>query len=242
MTAIRIENLSKQYRDVLAVDGLSLRIEQGELFSLLGVNGAGKTTTIKMLCGLTEPTGGDAFLHGLSIRRELAGVKPLIAVSPQETAVAPGLSVQENLALICGVHGFAKEKRISKIAEVTELLGLEEVLSRKAGKLSGGWQRRLSIAMALISEPQILFLDEPTLGLDVLARSELWELIRTLKGRVTIILTTHYMEEAEALSDRIAIMAKGKLLICGTPAEIKASAGADSIEKAFITIVKEAVK
>ena len=242
MTAIRIENLSKQYKDVLAVDGLSLRIEQGELFSLLGVNGAGKTTTIKMLCGLTEPTGGDAFLQGLSIRRELAGVKPLIAVSPQETAVAPGLSVQENLALICGVHGFAKEKRIAKIAEVTELLGLEEVLSRKAGKLSGGWQRRLSIAMALISEPQILFLDEPTLGLDVLARSELWELIRTLKGRVTIILTTHYMEEAEALSDRIAIMAKGKLLICGTPEEIKASAGADSIEKAFITIVKEAVK
>ena len=242
MTAIRIENLSKQYKDVLAVDSLSLRIEQGELFSLLGVNGAGKTTTIKMLCGLTEPTGGDALLHGLSIRRELAGVKPLIAVSPQETAVAPGLSVQENLALICGVHGFAKEKRIAKIAEVTELLGLEEVLSRKAGKLSGGWQRRLSIAMALISEPQILFLDEPTLGLDVLARSELWELIRTLKGRVTIILTTHYMEEAEALSDRIAIMAKGKLLICGTPEEIKASAGADSIEKAFITIVKEAVK
>ena len=240
MSAIRIENLTKKYKDVTAVDGLSLTIEQGELFSLLGVNGAGKTTTIKMLCGLTTPTDGDAFLHGKSIRKEAADVKSLIAVSPQETAVARGLTVQENLALICGVHGFPRDKQAASIAEVTALLGLEEVLSRKAGKLSGGWQRRLSIAMALISEPQILFLDEPTLGLDVLARSELWDLICTLKGKVTIILTTHYMEEAEALSDRIAIMAGGKLLIYGTPEEIKASADAASIEQAFITIVKGA--
>ena len=238
MTAIRIENLTKRYKDVLAVDGLSLTIGQGELFSLLGVNGAGKTTTIKMLCGLTEPTGGDAYLQGKSIRKEAADVKSIIAVSPQETAVARGLSVLENLELICGVHGFSREKRRTRIAEVTALLGLDEVLPRKAGKLSGGWQRRLSIAMALISEPQILFLDEPTLGLDVLARSDLWDLIRELKGKVTIILTTHYMEEAEALSDRIGIMAGGKLLICGTPEEIKASAGADSIEQAFVTIVK----
>ena len=242
MSAIRIENLTKKYKDVTAVDNLSLTIEKGELFSLLGVNGAGKTTTIKMLCGLTAPTGGDAFLQGKSIRTETAAVKSLIAVSPQETAVARGLSVLENLELICGVHGFPKEKRSAKIAEVTQLLGLDEVLRRKAGKLSGGWQRRLSIAMALISEPEILFLDEPTLGLDVLARSDLWELIRALKGRVTIILTTHYMEEAEALSDRIAIMARGKLLICGTPEEIKASAGAQSIEQAFVTIVKGVTK
>ena len=242
MNAIRIDNLTKRYKDVLAVDDLSLTIEQGELFSLLGVNGAGKTTTIKMLCGLTAPTSGDAFLHDKSICKETAAVKSLIAVSPQETAVARGLSVLENLELICGVHGFSKEKRNTKIAEVTALLGLGEVLRRKAGKLSGGWQRRLSIAMALISEPQILFLDEPTLGLDVLARSDLWDIIRGLKGKVTIILTTHYMEEAEALSDRIAIMARGKLLICGTPEEIKASAGAQSIEQAFVTIVKEAGK
>ena len=242
MNAIRIDNLTKRYKDVLAVDDLSLTIEQGELFSLLGVNGAGKTTTIKMLCGLTAPTSGDAFLHDKSICKETAAVKSLIAVSPQETAVARGLSVLENLELICGVHGFPKEKRNTKIAEVTALLGLGEVLRRKAGKLSGGWQRRLSIAMALISEPQILFLDEPTLGLDVLARSDLWDIIRGLKGKVTIILTTHYMEEAEALSDRIAIMARGKLLICGTPEEIKASAGAQSIEQAFVTIVKEACK
>ena len=242
MNAIRIDNLTKKYKDVVAVDGLSLAIEQGELFSLLGVNGAGKTTTIKMLCGLTSPTSGDAFLQGKSISKEPAAVKSLIAVSPQETAVARGLSVLENLELICGVHGFPKEKSSAKIAEVTQLLGLDEVLRRKAGKLSGGWQRRLSIAMALISEPQILFLDEPTLGLDVLARSDLWDIIRSLKGRVTIILTTHYMEEAEALSDRIAIMARGKLLICGTPDEIKASAGVDSIEQAFVTIVKGASK
>ncbi len=242
MTAIRIENLTKRYKDVTAVDDLSLTIEQGELFSLLGVNGAGKTTTIKMLSCLTQPTSGDAFLMGHSIRRDASGVKAVIAVSPQETAVASGLTARENLELICGVHGFPKDKQVRKIAELTALLGLEPVINRKAGKLSGGWQRRLSIAMALISEPQILFLDEPTLGLDVLARSELWDVIRALKGRVTIILTTHYMEEAEELSDRIGIMKAGRLLLCGTPEEIKASAGADSVEKAFVAIVKGADK
>jgi len=240
MSAIRIENLTKRYQDVIAVDNLSLTIERGELFSLLGVNGAGKTTTIKMLSCLTQPTSGDAYLQGKSICKEAAEVKSLIAVSPQETAVAPGLSAKENLELICGVHGFPKDKRERKITELTELLGLTPVIQRKAGKLSGGWQRRLSIAMALISEPDILFLDEPTLGLDVLARSELWDLIRTLKAKATIILTTHYMEEAEALSDRIGIMQGGRLLLCGTPAEIKAAAGAATIEQAFVTIVRRA--
>ncbi len=238
MSAIKIEGLTKRYRDVLAVDGLSLCIEDGELFSLLGVNGAGKTTTIKMLSCLTKPTDGDAYLLGKSICRNTADVKSLIAVSPQETAVARGLSVYENLELMCGVHGFSKSKRNAKIKELTELLGLESVISRKAGKLSGGWQRRLSIAMALISEPKILFLDEPTLGLDVIARSDLWDIIRSLKGKVTIILTTHYMEEAEALSDRIAIMKDGKLLICDTSDKIKKVAGTDDFEQAFISIVK----
>lgn len=238
MSAIKIEGLTKRYRDVLAVDGLSLSIEEGELFSLLGVNGAGKTTTIKMLSCLTEPTEGDAYLLGKSIRKDIAEVKHLIAVSPQETAIAPGLSVRENLELICGVYGFSKDKREEKIKELTELLGLETVISRKAGKLSGGWQRRLSIAMALISEPKILFLDEPTLGLDVIARSDLWDLIRSLKGKVTIILTTHYMEEAEALSDRIAIMKDGKLLMCDTAEKIKETAGANTFEEAFVRIVK----
>jgi ABC-2 type transport system ATP-binding protein len=238
MDAIRIEELTKTYQDVIAVDHLSLSIAKGELFSLLGVNGAGKTTTIKMLSCLTKPTSGDAFLSGKSICRDSAAVKALIAVSPQETAVAPGLSVRENLELMCGVYGFPKETREAKIAELVKLLGLGSVLRKKAGKLSGGWQRRLSIAMALISEPEILFLDEPTLGLDVLARSDLWDLIRSLKGKITIILTTHYMEEAEALSDRIAIMKDGKLLICGTSHQIKERAQTDSFEQAFIRIVK----
>lgn len=238
MSAIKIEGLTKRYKDVLAVDRLYLTIEEGELFSLLGVNGAGKTTTIKMLSCLTEPTEGDAFLMGKSIRKNSAEVKSLIAVSPQETAIASGLTVCENLELICGVHGFSGEKKREKIKELTGLLGLDSVIGRKAGKLSGGWQRRLSIAMALISEPKILFLDEPTLGLDVIARSDLWDVIRSLKGKVTIILTTHYMEEAEALSDRIGIMKDGKLLLCDTAENIKAAAGVDDFEQAFIRIVK----
>ena len=242
MDAIRIDNLTKKYKDVVAVNMLNLSVHRGELLSLLGVNGAGKTTTIKMLSCLTQPTSGDAFINGKSICKDTAAVKSLIAISPQETAVAPGLSVWENLELMCGVHGFTKEKQKAKIAELTELLGLEAVIKKKAGKLSGGWQRRLSIAMALISEPEILFLDEPTLGLDVLARSDLWDLIRSLKGKVTIILTTHYMEEAESLSDRIAIMKDGKLLICDTADKIKERAGTDNFEQAFIRIAKGVAK
>lgn len=238
MSAIKIEGLTKRYRDVLAVDDLSLTIEEGEIFSLLGVNGAGKTTTIKMLSCLTEATSGDAYLHGKSIKNDTSGVKSIISVSPQETAIAQGLSVRENLELICGVHGFSKEKRDARIEELVALLSLGGVIGRRAGKLSGGWQRRLSIAMALISEPKILFLDEPTLGLDVIARSELWDIIRSLKGKITIILTTHYMEEAESLADRIAIMKDGKLLVCDTAAAIKQMANTDNFEQAFINIVK----
>lgn len=242
MEAIKIVELRKEYKDVVAVDNLTLSVEKGELFSLLGVNGAGKTTTIKMLSCLTKPTSGDAFLNGKSVRKDTDQVKELIAVSPQETAVAPGLSVCENLEFMCGVHGFSKEKQKKKVAEMIEELGLATVIKKKAGKLSGGWQRRLSIAMALVSEPEILFLDEPTLGLDVLARSDLWDLIRSLKGKITIILTTHYMEEAEALSDRIAIMKDGKLLICDTAERIKHAAETNSFEEAFVRIVKGAAK
>ena len=224
------------------MDNLSLSIEEGELFSLLGVNGAGKTTTIKMLSCLSLPTNGDAYLLGNSILKNPKEVKSLIAVSPQETAIAPMLTVRENLELICGINKFSKEKSKAKINELTELLNLEDVINRKAGKLSGGWQRRLSIALALISEPKIIFLDEPTLGLDVIARSELWDIIRSLKGSITIILTTHYMEEAEALSDRIAIMKNGKLLMCDTPDAIKSQTNEETIEKAFIKVVREAKK
>lgn len=241
MPAIETRNLTKKYKDITAVDELSLTVEEGELFSLLGVNGAGKTTTVKMLSCLSAPTQGDAFIFGKSIRTEAAAVKKQIAVSPQETAVAPGLSVKENLALICGIHGFSKEKTAEKIEEVTRLLALSSVFNRKAGKLSGGYKRRLSIAMALVSEPRLLFLDEPTLGLDVLARSDLWDVIRALKGKITVILTTHYMEEAEALSDHIAIMKDGRLLLCDTPDNIKQNTGEGSIEAAFVKIVREAM-
>ncbi len=238
MDAIKTESLTKKYKDTVAVDGLNLAVREGELFSLLGVNGAGKTTTIKMLSGLTKPTGGDAFLNGKSILTNTAAVKSVIAVSPQETAVAPGLSVRENLELMCGVYGFSKEKRAGKTGELMRKLGLEEISGKKAGKLSGGWQRRLSIAMALISEPKILFLDEPTLGLDVIARSELWDIIHSMKGKITIVLTTHYMEEAQALSDRIAIMKGGRLLICDTAEAIMKKTETDSLEKAFVKTVR----
>ena len=239
MQAIKTTSLVKRYGRVTALDGLELEVQQGELFSLLGVNGAGKTTAIKILSCLTQPTRGEALVGGYSVVKEPERVKELIGVSPQETAVAPNLSVRENLELICGIHGFSREKTREKIQELSRQFALEEVLPRKAGKLSGGWQRRVSIAMALIGQPQILFLDEPTLGLDVLARHELWDAIRGLKGKITIILTTHYMEEAEMLSDRIGIMKNGRLLAVGTARALKEKAGAEDFETAFVTIVKE---
>ena len=239
MQAIETRGLVKRYKNLTAVDGLDLEIQQGELFSLLGVNGAGKTTAIKMLSCLTRPTDGEAFVGGFSITKEPDRVKGLIGVSPQETAVAPNLSVRENLELICGIHGFSREKTRDKLLELTCQFSLGDVLHRKAGKLSGGWQRRVSIAMALISEPKILFLDEPTLGLDVIARHELWEVIHSLKGKITMILTTHYMEEAEELSDRIGIMKGGRLLAVGTAEELKEKAGTGDFESAFVAIVKE---
>ena len=242
MYAIKTINLTKKYKDLVAVDNLNLQISKGELFSLLGVNGAGKTTTIKMLSCLTKPTSGDALVGGSSVTNEEINVKKVIGVSPQETAVAPNLSVKENLELMCGIHGFSKEKSLTKLTELSNQFNLHDILYKKAGKLSGGWQRRVSIAMALISEPSILFLDEPTLGLDVIARSELWDIIRVLKGKITIILTTHYMEEAEALSDRIGIMKNGKLLVTGTAPELIKMTSANRFENAFISIVKEIEK
>ncbi len=193
-----------------------------------------------MLCGLTAPDSGEAYILGHSVRS--AAIRDLIAVSPQETAVAPNLTVRENLQFFAGVHGFSSEKQRAKVEELTNSFGFSSILDKKAGKLSGGWQRRLSIALALISEPQVLFLDEPTLGLDVIARQELWDLIRGLKGKITIILTTHYMEEAQALSDRIGIMKAGRLLALGTAADLMATTGADSLEQAFVTMVKEDVQ
>ncbi len=238
-TAIKITNLSKSYKDVKAVSGLNLEIEQGKLFALLGVNGAGKTTTIKMLCTLLKPDEGNATLLGESIVTSPEKVKELINVSPQETAVAPNLTVVENLELIAGIYGIENAAAKKKTEELIAKLSLSKVEAKRAKTLSGGYQRRLSIAMALITEPKILFLDEPTLGLDVIARRELWGVIEKLKGEHTIILTTHYMEEAEALADAIGIMVGGKLIFTGTSEEIKNKANTQDFEQAFITIAQE---
>ena len=221
MNAIQITGLSRDYGKRRVVDRLSLTVAQGELFALLGVNGAGKSTTIKMLCCLTAPTEGDAALMGRSVRTDSPGAREVLAVSPQETAVAPNLTVRENLELMAGVYLRPREAAEEVLAE----LGLGHWAKQRARTLSGGWQRRLSIAMALVSRPEVLFLDEPTLGLDVLARRELWGVIRRLKGRTAIVLTTHYLEEAEALADRIGVMAAGRLRAVGTAEELKALAG-----------------
>jgi ABC-2 type transport system ATP-binding protein len=236
MKAIEIRDLSRSFGAKKAVDSLDLDVDEGELFSLLGVNGAGKTTTIKMLSCLIRPSGGDALLMGNSIVHQPQKVKELINVSPQETAVAPNLTVRENLELIAGIYGADKKQAKARAQEMIDTFDLGGVAASRAKVLSGGWQRRLSIAMALISDPKILFLDEPTLGLDVLARRELWGVICKLKGKVTVILTTHYLEEAEELSDHIAIMTNGHLRACGTAAEIKSLAGTDNFEEAFVRL------
>ena len=236
MSAIVTDRLTKKYGDVAAVDNLNLTVEQGELFALLGVNGAGKTTTIKMLSCLIKPTSGDAVLLGNSIVSEPRAIKEKINISPQETAVASNLSVLENLELIAGIYGQDGKTAKKNAYEIAQKFKLEHELNKKATHLSGGMQRRLSIAMALISDPQILFLDEPTLGLDVLARRELWASIKALKGKVTIILTTHYMDEVETLSDRVGIMSKGTLKAIGTVAELTTQTGTAKLEDAFVAL------
>ena len=235
--AIIIDGLKKEYGKRAAVNAISLNVEQGTLFSLLGVNGAGKTTTIKMLTGLTRPTSGEAYVMGRSINTELAKVKKLVSVSPQETAVAPNLTVRENLEFIAGIYGMDRKHTKEKTDELVREFSMEEVEKSKAKTLSGGWQRRLSIAMALITEPKILFLDEPTLGLDVIARRELWQIINSVKKNVTIVLTTHYMEEAEKLSDKVAVMVKGEIKAVGTVSELLQRTGKQNLEEAFGSIV-----
>lgn len=236
--AIETIKLRKEFGSKTAVNDLSLDVRQGELFAILGVNGAGKTTTIRMLTGLCAPTSGDARVMGHSILTDLDEVKRIGNLSPQETSVAPNLTVRENLEFIAGIYGATREERRRKADEVIEQFGFEEISGSRAKTLSGGWQRKLSIAMALITEPRILYLDEPTLGLDVLARRELWKLIRSLKGKVTVILTTHYMEEAEELSDRIAIMVKGSLVASGTLQQLRERTGKETLEDIFVYIVE----
>ncbi len=241
MKAIEIKALTKKYKNKTAVDGIDLSVDEGELFALLGVNGAGKTTTIRMLSCLSAPTSGEAFVKGHSVLTEKDAVKRIIGISPQDTAVAENLTVRENLEFMAKVYGFDKENTARRADEMTEMFGMGEVSDSRAKTLSGGWKRKLSIAMAIIGEPEILFLDEPTLGLDVLARRELWRSIRALKGKITIILTTHYMEEAEELSDRIAIMVNGKFSAVGTLSEIEENAGVKGLENAFVAIAERSV-
>ena len=237
MDMIQTNNLRKTYKDVAAVEGLDLTVREGELFALLGVNGAGKTTTIKMLTCLTKPTSGDATVGGYSVVKEPEKVKPLIDVSMQETAVARHLTVAENIAFYAALDGQNKQQIEATQERLFAAFELDRVKDKRADKLSGGWQRKLSIALALVTEPRVLFLDEPTLGLDVIARRELWRTIRALHGQMTIVLTTHYMEEAEALADRIGIMKDGKLLFVGTKEELFAATGKQNVEDAFIVTV-----
>lgn len=234
MFAIETNNLTKKFKEKTAVHGINLQIKEGELFALLGTNGAGKTTTIKMLSTLILPTDGEIKIEGLDIIKDRQKIKEILNVSPQETAIAPNLSVKENLEFMAGVYQILNKKE--KINELIKMFKLEEVLNQKAKTLSGGWQRKVSIAIALINEPKILFLDEPTLGLDVIARKELWSVIEKLKGKITIILTTHYMEEAESLSDRVGIMAKGNLVDVGTSEELIKRTGVTKFEDAFVKI------
>lgn len=237
--AIEVKSLCKDFGSKKAVKDISFQVEEGCVFSLLGVNGAGKTTTIRMLSGLSKPTRGDAFVGGKSILTEMEKIKSYSAVSPQDTAIAPNLTVAENLSFIAEVYGMKKEQIADKMEELTTQFELGEVLNQKAKTLSGGWQRKVSIAMALITEPKILYLDEPTLGLDVLARRELWKHIEQLKGKMTVILTTHYMEEAEQLSDYVAIMVAGEIKCCGTVEVLKQSTNTNSLEEAFVVIAEE---
>ena len=235
MNSIEIKNLTKKYKDIIAVNKLNLKIAEGELFALLGTNGAGKTTTIKMLSGLILPTEGEIFIFKDNMQDNAYKIKEILNISPQETAIAPNLTVKENLEFMAGVYQIKRKEE--KINELIKLFKLDEVLNKRAKTLSGGWQRKLSIAISLINEPKILFLDEPTLGLDVIARKELWKIIMSLKGKITIILTTHYMEEAESLSDRIGIMSKGNLVMTGTSKELIKKAQTKNFEDAFVKIV-----
>ena len=234
MIAIETKKLTKKFKDNIAVNEIDLIINQGELFALLGVNGAGKTTTIKMLSGLILPTSGEIIIENMNMKKEVFKIKEILNVSPQETAIAPNLTVKENLEFMAGVYQIKDKEK--KINELIKEFKLEEVLNKRAKTLSGGWQRKVSIAISLINDPNILFLDEPTLGLDVIARKELWKVINSLKGKVTIILTTHYMDEAESLSDRIGIMANGNIVEVGTSKELIKKTKAKNFEDAFVSI------
>lgn len=240
MEAVKIENIKKYFKQkkkiIQAVDDVSFSIHENELFGLLGVNGAGKSTLIQLISGLIQPTSGNVICFEMDSYLKMKEVKQIINVSPQETAIAEKLSVYENLIFMAELYGIGKEEAIKKANEMIDEFSLEDVKNQKAKTLSGGYQRRLSIAMALITSPRILILDEPTLGLDVIARRELWDIIEKLRSKMTIILTTHYLEEGENLCDRIAILVKGKLKALGSIEELKRLGNSNQFEDAFVHI------
>ena len=219
--AIQIFALTKRFDGLMAVDSIDLGIGKGELFSLLGPNGAGKTTTINMLCCLLKPTSGTASIIGYDIMKEPFRVKELIGVSPQDTVLSEHLNSWENLSLIGRVHGIGSKELKKRSEELLETVGLTERAKDRVGKFSGGMKRRLNLIMALVPDPEILFLDEPTLGLDPQSIRAIWDYIAELKGKITILLTTHYLEEADVLSDRVGIIDEGKIVALGTPDELK---------------------
>ncbi|MBR2441680.1 MAG: ABC transporter ATP-binding protein [Clostridia bacterium] len=235
MDIITIENVCKNYPTKKALDNVSITIKEGELFGLLGVNGAGKTTLIKILCGLTRKTSGTIKINNYDLDKEIDKIKEMIDISPQETSVANNLTVKENLEFFANIYN---NNNTNTINEIIDIFNLNEVINQRAKTLSGGYKRRSSIAIALISKPKILFLDEPTLGLDVFARRELWNIIRKLQKDITIILTSHYLEEIENLCDRVAILSNGKLLKTGTIEELKQITNTQNFEDAFIKLVE----
>lgn len=239
MDAIKVSNLTKKFKNVLAVNNISFNVKEGEIFGVLGLNGAGKTTTIKMMSGLTRPTSGNIKVFDYDIYKDINKIKSIIGVSPQESAIANNLTVKENIELMASLYFKDKAKIKNNTERVINNLGLESYINRRAKTLSGGYKRRLSIAMALVTNPRILFLDEPTLGLDVINRHELWNVINSIRGKVTIILTSHYMEEISALVDDIAIMKNGKILMINNLETILKSTNTNSLEEAFIKIVGE---
>ena len=236
-SAILMENLVKKYEDATALDGISLQIEKGELFGLLGPNGAGKTTIINILCGLVKPTSGSATVCGYDVQEQTNKVKDLIGVCLQETAVYPYLTGAENIDLFGNLYTMNKDTLKARRDMLLQKMGLEEEAKRKVSKYSGGMKRRLSLILALIQDPNVAFLDEPTVAMDPQSRHAVWDFVKELKKQdKTIILTTHYMEEAEELCDRVGIIDHGKLIALGTPKDLVSEAGVKNLEEVFIKL------
>jgi len=241
--AIVVKNLTKKYEDVTAVDRLSLEIQKGELFGLLGPNGAGKTTTVNILCGLLKPTSGSVYVAGYDVLKEPKKVKELIGVAPQVTAVYPSLSGRENVKLFGDLHLIPKNSLERNVDELLKKVGMTQDAKRRVGKYSGGMMRRISLAMALVHDPQIAFLDEPTVGMDPQSRHAIWDFIKELKKKNrTVILTTQYMEEAEELCDRVAIIDHGKLIALGTPKQLEDKHRAKNLEDVFIQLTGRRIR